>query len=998
MPARTTSSRPARRSTASVAAAAGGLLLAVLLTAPGAGAAGLGRTSSGPVAVADHHDEAADGHHHDHGEGSPECGGDGQRVVVPGEIGPVRCGHLDEPPPGVDVGERVSTAELRDRDGASAQAALAAQEVGIPSAAASGAVDPAVPCDGDGTTGYRVQAMYVVEAGVTNRYADLLPSIRVWAAGVDDVVNRSAALTSGVRHVRYVTRPSGGGCVADVLNVTVPVGATKDFGSTISAVQALGYSDPHRKYLMWTDANKLCGIGLLYRADNPGQDNANNGSYAQYARVDNGCWGFGDGSTGHSVEAHELVHTLGSVFAGAPHATANGHCWDESDTMCYSDGTSHPMVQVCSSALEYLLDCGSDDYFSTYPDPGSWLALHWNTASSRFLIGGGDGTGGGSSGAPVRLGATIAVNNPAVAGLPTQAEVTPALPTGVTVAKVAWKSARTDCSFDDPTALQAQVTCGATAAAATTVTATITDSTGAVKTVTSPLTFSTASGPRAVTVVTTLVGQSGAAQDVCTGTTTPVLTTVLDVATGLPVKGLRTTVAKKTASGATTTVGALTDASGVARTTTSTSAPVSLLGVAGVTGAFATASASAVQVTPIRCAATVSAEASADATYYGDPVVLSGSVVRARGNGSVPLAGATVQLQEVLASGAAQTLGTAKVADDGTFSGTVKPTTSGLLRVTLPATTGWPAAYDVVGSLAVSLPSTEVTGAADALDVGYASPLPVHGTLTRVAGQATRPVAGATVTVRVTPSTGPAVSLGTAKTAADGTWRLTTAPKVAGRLSAVFAGVSGQPAASADLGALVVGTWTPTVTVTSAPTALVSGSGAKATGRVDRAYGGISGPAPGVAVKLVLQTTLGTEVLLGTATTSSTGTWSLTVAPKESGTLVARVAVPGYVATDADGVDVAVSTRLSVSYTRTVAAGATVLVTVTVAVPRAVGVVVEQLVNGSWTTVASATTSVTGTTKLVVPAASWSRTLRVRTDGDARGGAATSASFVVTAP
>ena len=67
-----------------------------------------------------------------------------------------------------------------------------------------------MPCDGDGTSGFRVQAMYVVEAGKTNRYATLLPSFKLWAAGIDDVVNRSAALTGGVRNIRFVTEAGSG--------------------------------------------------------------------------------------------------------------------------------------------------------------------------------------------------------------------------------------------------------------------------------------------------------------------------------------------------------------------------------------------------------------------------------------------------------------------------------------------------------------------------------------------------------------------------------------------------------------------------------------------------------------------------------------------------------------------------------------------------------------------------------------------------------------------
>ncbi|QIK64948.1 hypothetical protein G7072_00115 [Nocardioides sp. HDW12B] len=249
----------------------------------------------------------------------------------------------------------------------------------------------AVPCDGDGTTGYRVQAMYVVEAGKPNRFAALQSSLKLWAAGVDEVFSQSAATTGGVRHVRFVTEPAADGtCEASVLNVEVPAGATADFASTIAAVKALGYRDPTRKYLMWTDANALCGVAQQYPDDSAADTNSNNGRYPMFARVDNACWGLGDSAGTRSVEAHELAHNLGGVQNSAPNATGSGHCNDESDTLCYNDGgPSAAVVEKCSPEQEFLLDCNSDDYFSTDPAVGSYLATHWNVANSRFLIDGG---------------------------------------------------------------------------------------------------------------------------------------------------------------------------------------------------------------------------------------------------------------------------------------------------------------------------------------------------------------------------------------------------------------------------------------------------------------------------------------------------------------------------------------------------------------------------------------------------------------------------------
>src|SRR5690242_17792905 len=93
------------------------------------------------------------------------------------------CEHSDVPPAGVDVTHRPSTAELKGRPGAGQAAYEAAADLGVPTPTevATTATGPAVPCDGDGTSGYRVQAMYVVEAGKPNRYSSLLDTFRTWA-------------------------------------------------------------------------------------------------------------------------------------------------------------------------------------------------------------------------------------------------------------------------------------------------------------------------------------------------------------------------------------------------------------------------------------------------------------------------------------------------------------------------------------------------------------------------------------------------------------------------------------------------------------------------------------------------------------------------------------------------------------------------------------------------------------------------------------------------
>jgi hypothetical protein len=162
--------------------------------------------------------------------------------------------------------------------------------------------------------------------------------------------------------------------------VAVPAKALgTDFWATVDAVKARGYTSAARKYLMFADASRICGVGTVYADPSP-THNLNDGRYPSYARVDTPCW-----SGAHSTPAHELTHMLGGVQPNAPHATRLEHCWDESDLMCYDDGSGARMRKVCPASQEQLLDCDHDDYFDTDPPRGSFLARSWNTARSSFL-------------------------------------------------------------------------------------------------------------------------------------------------------------------------------------------------------------------------------------------------------------------------------------------------------------------------------------------------------------------------------------------------------------------------------------------------------------------------------------------------------------------------------------------------------------------------------------------------------------------------------------
>jgi alpha-tubulin suppressor-like RCC1 family protein len=305
-------------------------------------------------------------------------------VDVPGAAA---CTHgPDAAPLGIDV--RVP----RALETVSREAATQA----VPSEPSTAATDAAaVPCYDDGVSGNRVQLIYARAAGVADRFAQVAPSLQLAAAQVDSVFNTSAVETGGTRHVRYVTDSS---CKATVAQVALTATGDDNFGNTITELRNLGFSRSDRKYLVWVDANVYCGIGQVYDDDRASAQNYSNGIATvagEVARVDNGCWAL----AGQSVEAHELMHTLGGVQTSAPHASPYSHCTDDYDRMCYSDGSGAIVSVVCSAAShDNVFDCNHDDYFSTAPAPLSYLATHWNTANSSFLSAAGTVSASGYNG------------------------------------------------------------------------------------------------------------------------------------------------------------------------------------------------------------------------------------------------------------------------------------------------------------------------------------------------------------------------------------------------------------------------------------------------------------------------------------------------------------------------------------------------------------------------------------------------------------------------
>lgn len=806
---------------------------------------------------------------------------------------PASCAHEDVAPPGVDVDKHVPTAVLEAREGAAAAAVDAAQAEGVPVATQVAAVSDRVPCDGDGSTGYRVQAIYAVTSDVPNRFASVGDQIKQWAAGVDTVFNLSAAKTGGVRDVRFVTASNGDGtCSPTVLNVTLPPGSFTSFGATITAMQNAGFTAPNRKYLMWVDGTGQCGIAQTYTSSGAGQDNPNNGYYPQFARIDTACWG-----SAQSVEAHELSHTLGSVQGDAPHATTRGHCYDESDRMCYSDGSGIAMRQVCPTDQETLFDCGNDDYYSTYPPAGSYLATHWNTANSRFLIGGGDGTGGGTLGTPTVLGGTIAVNNPAVPGLPTQVAATLEVPTGRTTS-VTWTASRSDCVFADKAAVQTTVTCGAGSATSATVTMTALDNTGAKLVRSSALTFS--STPRTATPGLAVNG-STSTYTACPNGKAVLGASVVDQASGAGVKGV--SVGWWRTSGTALPIrvaSAITDASGTASALVTATAGTYTVGTTAVpTWPAVTGGPVTVTTAPSACSTALTSAYDRTATQAGDPIKVTGVLTATLPDASTaPAAGENVAVWGK-ADGATtwSSVGTAVTGADGSYAITVKPLVSTSLQVRYAGRAGLTGSTASTATATVTPWTTAVTATPSVADLMAGAPVTVTGSVTQSDGSTATPMASAPVTITY-PLAGGGTAKVTATTTASGTYSAVVKPTGSGNLVVAYAGKVGWTASSAT-SALVVHAWTTAVTASASTTDLMAGEPVTLSGTLTQSDGtnatGMASTAVAITYPLA-----GGKTGTASATTNASGAWTTVVRPTGTGDVVVRYAgKPGWGASSA---------------------------------------------------------------------------------------------------
>jgi hypothetical protein len=211
----------------------------------------------------------------------------------------------------------------------------------------------------DVVTGPQVHAIYVVPSDGTDRFAqvagqmaDDVASIDTWWRGQDPTRTPRFDLAAF---------PSCTGLDISFVRLSLPgaafVGAGQAFPQLASTLAADGFDNSFKSYLVYYDGpsveDGVCGTGAGKFDLGPG-----------FAVV----WLAGCPSIPvDSVAAHELLHSLGALPLGAPHACPNdsGHPCDNPLDVLYPEASGQPL-----SAL--FLDWNHDDY---YAHSGNWIDI-----------------------------------------------------------------------------------------------------------------------------------------------------------------------------------------------------------------------------------------------------------------------------------------------------------------------------------------------------------------------------------------------------------------------------------------------------------------------------------------------------------------------------------------------------------------------------------------------------------------------------------------------
>jgi hypothetical protein len=226
----------------------------------------------------------------------------------------------------------------------------------------------------------RMHVLYGYPAGAKDRTAAVTEQLRDAVRRMNALLNREALDSGGVTADYKVQCDAAGEIQVDTFSGPSSSASTSaytdDFAAIVNAARAAGHLAAETDYLIFydDDSDGVCGVGNLAADDSLSADNENlNGP--DYGVAYKSCW-FG------RTPMHENGHNQGAVQDLAPDWDLSGHCLEGIDVMCYP--TSSILV-LCADRTHF--DCDNDTYFDAAPEPGEWLATHWNIGSplNRYI-------------------------------------------------------------------------------------------------------------------------------------------------------------------------------------------------------------------------------------------------------------------------------------------------------------------------------------------------------------------------------------------------------------------------------------------------------------------------------------------------------------------------------------------------------------------------------------------------------------------------------------
>jgi len=225
------------------------------------------------------------------------------------------------------------------------------------------------------------RVLYGYPSGATSRLASVKTTITGEMRRIDALLNEEALASGGKTADYKVLCDSAGEIQVDSFQSSEADQQTS-FAGVVSAAKRAGFNASNADYTIFFDSSAppACGTGTISDDQRLTADNANN-SGGGYAVVYSDCWT-------DRTAMHENGHNQGAVQYDAPYSTGSGaHCDDGYDVMCYSDGGDKDvgLTVFCSDKMHF--DCRHDTYFDTAPEPGQYLATHWNLGSplNRFI-------------------------------------------------------------------------------------------------------------------------------------------------------------------------------------------------------------------------------------------------------------------------------------------------------------------------------------------------------------------------------------------------------------------------------------------------------------------------------------------------------------------------------------------------------------------------------------------------------------------------------------